>query len=75
MRRISIREIRSALSQVEELLENEGEVIITRHGKPVARMLPVDRARPVPSRRDLRESIQPLPLQSEDLVRRERDEG
>lgn len=75
MRRISIREIRSALSQVEELLENEGEVIITRHGKPVARMLPVDRARPVPSRRDLRESMQPLPLQSEDLVRRERDEG
>ncbi len=75
MRRISIREIRSALSQVEELLENEGEVIITRHGKPVARMLPVDRARPVPTRRDLRESMQPLPLQSEDLVRRERDEG
>jgi prevent-host-death family protein len=75
VRRISIREIRSALSQVEELLENEGEVIITRHGKPVARMLPVDRARPVPTRRDLRESMQPLPLQSEDLVRRERDEG
>jgi prevent-host-death family protein len=75
VRRISIREIRSALSHVEELLENEGEVIITRHGKPVARVLPVDRPRPIPSRRDLRQSMQPLPVQSEELVRRERDEG
>ncbi len=74
MRRISIREIRSALSHVEELLESEGEVIITRHGKPVARLLPVDRPRPIPSRLDLRRSMEPLPVQSEDLVRRERDE-
>jgi len=74
VRRISIREIRSALSHVEELLESEGEVIITRHGKPVARVLPVDRPRPIPSRRDLRQSMEPSPVQSEDLVRRERDE-
>ena len=75
VRRISIREIRSALSQLEELLESEGEVIITRHGKPVARVLPLDRSRPIPSHRNLRQSMQPLPVQSEDLVRRERDEG
>ena len=75
VRRISIREIRSALSHVEELLESEGEVIITRHGKPVARVLPVDRPRPIPSRRDLRQSMEPLPVPSEELVRRERDEG
>ena len=75
MRRISIRELRSALSHVEELLESEGEVIITRHGKPVARVFPVDRRRPVPSRRDMRQSMRPLPVQSEELVRRERDDG
>ncbi len=75
VRRISIREIRSALSHVEELLEREGEVIITRHGKPVARVLPVGRPRPIPSRRDLRQSMEPLPVPSEELVRRERDEG
>ena len=75
VRRISIREIRSALSHVEEMLESEGEVIITRHGKPVARVLPVDPHRPVPSRRDLRQSMEPLPVQSEELVRRERDAG
>lgn len=75
MRRISIREIRSALSNVEEMLESEGELIITRHGRPVARVLPVDRLRPVPSRRDLRQSLPPMPIQSEDLIRRERDEG
>jgi len=75
VRRVSIREIRSALSHVEELLEREGEVIITRHGKPVARVLPVDRPRPIPSRRDLRQSMEPLPVPSEEMVRRERDEG
>jgi len=74
VRRISIREIRSALSHVEELLENEGEVILTRHGKPVARVLPIDMHRPIPSRRHLRQSMEPVPVQSEDLLRRERDE-
>ena len=64
VRRISIREIRSALSHVEELLEREGVLILTRHGKPVARVLPVDSPRSLPSRRRLRQSNDKLAMLS-----------
>jgi antitoxin (DNA-binding transcriptional repressor) of toxin-antitoxin stability system len=37
MRSISVHEMRVALPKLEELLVKEGEVLITRNGKPVAR--------------------------------------
>lgn len=40
MRSISVREMRTVLPRIEELLAEAGEVLITRHGKPVARVLP-----------------------------------
>jgi prevent-host-death family protein len=71
MRRITVRETRQELSRLEELLA-KGEVTITRRGKPVARLLPIG-SRPIPSHRELRESMPRLRRGSERLQREERD--
>jgi antitoxin (DNA-binding transcriptional repressor) of toxin-antitoxin stability system len=39
MRSISVREMRAALPRIEQPLAEAGEVLITRNGKPVARVL------------------------------------
>ena len=41
MKNINIREILQELAHLDELLAREGEVILTRHGKPIARVLPI----------------------------------
>lgn len=74
MRELSIREMRAALGRLDELVEDAGEVVVTRHGKPVARILPIRRTPAVPSHRALRTSMPPLPVASEELVRQDRDE-
>lgn len=73
MRKLAIREVRAVLSHLDELLEREGELIITRHGKPVARILPVRPRRRMPSRAALRASMPRLSTPSEALVREDRD--
>jgi len=74
MRSLSIREAREHLATIEDLVAREGELIITRRGKAVARILPVGCERRVPQRKALRDSIRPLTVSSEVLVRGERDE-
>jgi prevent-host-death family protein len=74
MRELSIREMRAALGRLDELVEEEGEVVVTKHGKPVARVLPIRRGRPAPSLEAHRASLPPLPVGSEVLVRQDRDE-
>ena len=73
MRELSIREMRAALGRLGELVEAEGELLITRHGEPVARVLPVQGVRPRPSHAALRASMPRLPVPSERLVREDRD--
>lgn len=41
MRVLSIRDMRANLGDLDEILSVEGEILIVRHGKPVARILPV----------------------------------
>jgi len=48
--------------------------LITRQGKPIARVLPVRGARPKPSHAELRASMPRLEIPSENLVREDRDE-
>jgi prevent-host-death family protein len=48
MRTVSVREARQALSHLERLLIEEDEVIITRRGKPVARLVRVQLMNPDP---------------------------
>lgn len=74
MRSLSIREIRAALGNLEKIVEQEGELLITRHGKPVARVLPLERRRPLPSHKAFRAGLPVMKVSSAELVRADRDE-
>lgn len=73
MKKLTIREARQSLSHLDELLDAEGELTITRRGKAVARVVPVARKREVPSHKALRESMPRMKRGSERLVREDRD--
>jgi antitoxin (DNA-binding transcriptional repressor) of toxin-antitoxin stability system len=73
MKELSIREMRAALGHLDELLDREGEIILTRRGKKVARLVPITAKRQLPSHRDLRRRM-PVLRSSTELVRAERDE-
>ena len=70
---LSIREFRAALSDLENLVEKEGELVVTRHGKPIARIVPLEAPRARPSHRALRESMPFQEIPSEVLIREDRD--
>jgi antitoxin (DNA-binding transcriptional repressor) of toxin-antitoxin stability system len=74
MKKLNIRQVRQALSSLERILELEGEVMITRRGDPIAKVVQVGRKRPVPSHRDLREGMKRMHKRSEALIRKDRDE-
>lgn len=73
MKELSVRDTRAALSHIEEILEREGEIVVTRHGKPVARIVP---ARPaeLPTHAELRASLPVLPFSIAELIRQDRDD-
>jgi antitoxin (DNA-binding transcriptional repressor) of toxin-antitoxin stability system len=73
MRSLSVREMRIALPELERLLREEGECVITRRGQPIARLLPVEGRREVPSHADLRRQMPRLEIGSEVLIREDRD--
>lgn len=72
MKTLSIRDMRAALGRLDELLEREGELVISRRGKPVARLVPVHRRKGMPSHADFR-SRQPRLSSSAELIREDRD--
>ena len=74
MKTLSIREMRSELGKLDQLVQLEGELVVTRQGKPIARILPVRGTRSKPSHADLRASMPRLDTPSETLVRDDRDE-
>jgi len=41
MKTLGVREVRQRYEVLKETLEKEGEVILTHHGKPFARVLPL----------------------------------
>ena len=73
MKSLSIREARAALSEVEDLLAREGELLVTRRGRPVARLLPATSPAKPRSYADLRAKMQPLVVPTEVIVREDRD--
>ena len=74
MRRITVREMRELLPQIETELRAAGELILTRRGKPVARLVPVTPAvARRPSNADLRAMMPLQTVASEELVREDRD--
>ena len=74
MKNLSIREIRKELAQLDELVLREGEVVVTRRGRPIARLLPLRSKQRMPSHADLRASMPRLKQGSEKHIRTERDE-
>jgi antitoxin (DNA-binding transcriptional repressor) of toxin-antitoxin stability system len=74
MKKLSIREVRQSLSHLDRLLAVEEEVMITRRGEPIAKVVQVGRKRPIPSHRDLREEMKRMHERSEVILRKDRDE-
>ena len=66
---------RNELARLEEILHSEGELIITRRRRAVARLLPINSAARPPSRADLRARMKPMTEGSEVLIRQDRDGG
>lgn len=73
MKNLTVRQMRSALTRLDEIIEKEGEIQITRRGQPIARLLPVRAKRPMPSHADLRASMPFQKIPSEYYVRKDRD--
>ncbi len=74
MKAISIRKMRSELGHLGQLVDEEGEVVVTKHGKPIARLLPLKGARPMPDHAPLRSRMPILKTPSSGLIREDRDE-
>ncbi len=74
MKKLSIREARQALTHLDRLLAVEDEVMITRRGEPIAKVIQIGRKRPIPSHRDLRDGMKRMHKGSETLLREDRDE-
>ena len=74
MKTLSIREIRKELAQLDEMVSREGEIVVTRRGQPIARLLPLRSKQRMPSHADLRASMPRLRNGSEKHIRAERDE-
>ena len=74
MKKLTIREARQSLSHLDRLLAVEEEVMITRRGDPIAKVVQVGRKRPIPSHRDLRDGMQRMLKGSETVLRKDRDE-
>jgi antitoxin (DNA-binding transcriptional repressor) of toxin-antitoxin stability system len=74
MKKLTIREVRQSLSHLDRLLAVEEEVMITRRGDPIAKIVQVGRKRPIPSHRNLRDGMPKMQKGSETVLRRERDE-
>jgi prevent-host-death family protein len=75
MRTMSIRELRGALSSIGDIVEREGDVVLTRHGRPLARLVPLNPRHSAPSHADLRAAMPFMVVPSEDLVRTDRERG
>ncbi len=73
MKAISIREMRNELGHLDQLIESQGEIVVTKRGNPIARLLPVQGARTIPDHVDLRACMSELTPSSQ-LLRKDRDE-
>lgn len=75
MREVNVRDTRENLAHLLDAVEAEEEVIVTRRGKPAARLVAATRPmKPFPDRSALRASIPPIRTSSVELVRALRDE-
>jgi antitoxin (DNA-binding transcriptional repressor) of toxin-antitoxin stability system len=75
MRQVTVREMREMLPTIEAALEADGEIVLTRRGRPIARLMALTENPPARlSTASLRARTKPLAVPSEVLLRQERDE-
>ena len=75
MRSLSIRELREALPSIAQMVESEGEVLLTRHGRPLVKLVRLQPALTAPSHADLRATMPRMTVSSDELVRADRERG
>jgi antitoxin (DNA-binding transcriptional repressor) of toxin-antitoxin stability system len=79
MKTLGVREMRASYGALEAALKAEGEVILTHHGKPFARVLPIDAPvapvapKRMPSNAELRAKMKPMTVPSSVFIREDRD--
>ena len=72
MKTLSIREMRASLGRLDDVVGREGELIITRRGKPVARLVPLKAGLGMPSHAEFRSRLPRLTSSAEE-IREDRD--
>jgi antitoxin (DNA-binding transcriptional repressor) of toxin-antitoxin stability system len=73
MRELSVREMRQGYQVLKEALEQDGEVVLTHHGKPFAKVVPLTPVKGMPSHADLRARMPYQEVPSEVYIREDRD--
>jgi antitoxin (DNA-binding transcriptional repressor) of toxin-antitoxin stability system len=75
MKTLTIREAREGLSHPDQMFADADEVLVVRHGEPVARILPVEpRKKAFRSLAAFRATMPFQDVPSEVLIREDRDE-
>jgi antitoxin (DNA-binding transcriptional repressor) of toxin-antitoxin stability system len=75
MKTINVRELRSGMPHLREMLAQSHELLLVSNGEPVARILPVVPIAPRASLASLRSGMAQLDTTAADLLREERDRG
>jgi antitoxin (DNA-binding transcriptional repressor) of toxin-antitoxin stability system len=73
MKKLTIREVRQSLSNLDRLLATEGEVAITRRGETIALIRPIRKYRIIPSHQCLRERMRRMRKGSEKMICEDRE--
>jgi prevent-host-death family protein len=73
VRQMSIRELREALTRLDEIVDRDGDLVVTRYGRPLAKVVSLKPSRRIPSHADLRAGMPRMSTGSEDLIRQDRD--
>ena len=74
MKVLNIREMRANMDRLDELVAEEGELVISCRGQPIVRILPMTAHRQFPDHADLRLRMARLQTPLAELIRVERDE-
>jgi prevent-host-death family protein len=78
MQKVNVRETRQQINRLLDAVALGEEIVIMRHGKPAARLLPIPKDETVqicfPDRSALRAMVPPAKLSAVKLVREMRDE-
>lgn len=75
MRQVNVRDTRDQIARLLDVVETGEAVIVTRRGKPAARLVPIEEPMdPFPDRSGLRAMLRPMRTTAVDTVRALRDE-